>query len=154
MGKIVRHLSQAQKRNSYPSQVLLAEDSAEKAVAVLERTSLVRSPLLEYYQSVIRYNVTFLNRDILAQAYKQKGEIDKAIAEYERLLYFDPKSKDRRLIHPRFHYRLAKLYEEKDWKGKAIEQYEKFLDIWKDADPGIAEVEDARKRLAGLKEPS
>ena len=46
---------------------------------------------------------------------------------------------------------LGKIYEQKGWKGKAIENYEKFLDLWKDADPGIAEVEDTRKRLIALR---
>jgi len=39
----------------------------------------------------------------------------------------------------------------KGLKGKAIEHYEKFLDLWKDADPGIAEVEDASTKLGDLK---
>jgi hypothetical protein len=33
----------------------------------------------------------------------------------------------------------------------AIEHYKKFLDLRKSFDPSTAEVEDAKKRLAGLK---
>jgi len=54
-------------------------------------------------------------------------------------------------IYPLWHYELAKLYEEKGEKSKAIEQYEKFLEIWKDADKDLPEPHDARKRLAKLK---
>ena len=89
-------------------------------------------------------------KDVLARAYVKKGEFDKAIAEYERLITFDPNNKDQRNIHPKYHYRLAKLYEEKGWKSKAIKQYEKFLEIWKDADEDLLELIDAKARYAKL----
>jgi len=130
-------------------EVLLAEGSLEEAIAHLEEAAPVkRPPLIQY---MFPYNLPFI-KDVLARAYLGKGELDKAIAEYERLVTFDSEVECRCLIHPLYHYRLAKLYEEKGWKGKAIEHYEKFLDFWKDADEVYPEPDDARKRLAALKE--
>jgi tetratricopeptide (TPR) repeat protein len=132
------------------AEILLAEGSYDKAVSVFEKASPPSLPVLQNTSQIIGYNTPFL-KDVIARAYKQKGDLDRAIDEYERLITFDPKSEARYLIHPKYHYRLARLYEEKGWKGKAIDQYEKFLDLWKNADPGITEVEETKKRLAGLK---
>ena len=135
------------RRDLLEGEVLLAEGSIEDAIAVLEKASpLGKPPLMQF---IIPYNFPIF-KDTLARAYQQNGEIEKAIAEYERLITFDPSTEERCLIHPKYHYRLAKLYEQQGNTAKAIEHFEKFLDLWKDADPGIAEVEDARERLAGL----
>jgi hypothetical protein len=37
------------------------------------------------------------------------------------------------------------------WEDRAIGHYEKFFIMWKDADPGLPEVADARERVAGLR---
>jgi tetratricopeptide (TPR) repeat protein len=153
---VLPELTQLQKEwvipyyNLLQAKVFLKEGAPEKAINVSEKASPSYIPSISYGGEIIRYNLPFL-KDVLSQAYQQKGDLDKAIAAYERLITFNPESDERRLIHPKYHYRLAKLYEQKGWKGKAIEHYEKFLNLWKDADTGIAEVEDAKKRLAGFK---
>ena len=129
------------------AELFLAEGSVDKAIAVMEKASPLGSPPL--IQLIIGFNVPFM-KDVLARAYEEKGQTDKAIAEYERLLTIRPERGQWTLIHPRYHYELGKLYDDKGLKDKARGQYQKFLEIWKDADPGFPEVEDARKRLAGL----
>jgi len=131
------------------AEILLAEGFLEKAIAACKKLIPKKLPSWSDRMDSIVFNMPFM-KDTLARAYQKKGALDKAIGEYERLVAFDPESKERRLIHPKYHYRLAKLYEQKGWPGKAIEHYEKFLDLWKDADPGIPEVADAKKRLSAL----
>lgn len=87
--------------------------------------------------------------DVVPQAYLQRGMTDSAIVAYEwavdkRIDYLCP-------IIPRYYYRLARLYEQKGMKEKAIEQYTKFLKIWGKADPFFPEPKDARAMLAKLK---
>ena len=49
------------------------------------------------------------------------------------------------------HFHLGRAYEESGWMDKAIDQYETFLDIWKNADPSIKQIAEAKTRLARLK---
>jgi len=99
---------------------------------------------------IMSHNFPFL-KDTLARAYIRAGELDKAIHEYESLLKFDPKSHYRRYLHPKYWYRLAKLYEQKSYGSKAAAAYEKFLELWNRADPDHPEIADARQKLAQLK---
>jgi tetratricopeptide (TPR) repeat protein len=88
--------------------------------------------------------------DRLAQALYGSGELDKARQEYERItlltvgrLYYGD-------IYAKAFYTLGKIAEQQGDRARACDNYRKFLDLWKDADPGLAEVEDAGRRLAGL----
>jgi serine/threonine protein kinase/Tfp pilus assembly protein PilF len=134
----------------FQGEFLLAGGFVDNAVSVLEKIVPLGKPPGDIGNSFHRYNIPF-QKDALARAYVKKGDMDKAIAEYERLVTFDPKKVQRTLIHPLYHYRLAMLYEQRGANKKAMEQYRKFLAIWKDADPDLPEVKDAAKRLAALK---
>ncbi len=121
----------------------LARRNAETAVAHLEKADeMTRS--LSFY-------ILFS----LAKAYLESGRLGEAVAVLEKALSrYDYVRATWPILSVKAHYLLGLAYEKSGWTKKAIEQYETFLDIWKDADPGIQEVEDAEARLARLKSKS
>ncbi len=137
--------------NMLQGEIRLAESSFDQALTFLKKAIPMEIPNMNSLDISLAYCVPFI-QDGKARVYLQEGELDRAIAEYEQLIILKLESKDRRLIHPKYYFRLAKLYEQKGWKEKAVEHYEKFLGFWKNADPGNVEIEETKKRLAGLKE--
>jgi tetratricopeptide (TPR) repeat protein len=87
----------------------------------------------------------------LALAYFDSGNLQMARDEFEGIIEFLPGRTLWGDLYAQSYYKLGRIYEQQGNKAIAIENYEKFLDLWKDADPGTPEVEDARKRLAELK---
>jgi tetratricopeptide (TPR) repeat protein/DNA-binding winged helix-turn-helix (wHTH) protein len=80
--------------------------------------------------------------DCLANAYLAVGRVDEAITEYERIVKLNPN-------YPLLHYHLAQAYERKAQRDKARAAYERFLQVWKDADRDIPEVIVANNVLSG-----
>jgi serine/threonine protein kinase/Tfp pilus assembly protein PilF len=130
------------------AEVFLADGKPWEAISIMEKEFVLTSPGMNPPE-IMQHNMP-LEQDVLARAYQKLGSLDKAIEVYRKLLRFDPSSQDRRMRIPVYYYRLARLYEEKGLKDQAAEQYRIFLDLWRDADPSLPDLGDAKKRLAAL----
>jgi tetratricopeptide (TPR) repeat protein len=87
-----------------------------------------------------RWNIdTF--EDCLARGYLELGRLGEGIKEYERILAANPN-------YPLAHYYLGQAYERSGERDKAETEYQRFLDAWKDADPDLLEVTNARKFIS------
>ncbi len=99
-------------------------------------------PLFHLYGFLARYSIE------AGRAGEAVDALEYALGRYDEY----------RLSVPTFaataYYSLGIAYEMSGWNEKAMEQYEIFLDIWKDADPGLKSVEDARARLERLRAAS
>ncbi len=88
--------------------------------------------------------------DSLALASKESGNIDKAIEEYLKFVEKDVLGREPQDAWCLAPYELGVLYEKKGDTAEAAKWYGRFLELWKDADADIAEVADAKARLAAL----
>jgi len=86
----------------------------------------------------------------LANAYYLSGDLARAQEWYENTLSLTYG----RLIFGEFyaksHFMLGKIYEQRGMNAEAIRSYHKFLDLWREADPGVPEIEEAKRSLVAL----
>jgi serine/threonine protein kinase/tetratricopeptide (TPR) repeat protein len=135
--------------NQLKREILLAEGSYDEAIKVFSE-----SPPIEINLSMpmtVQQKNLPLTDNFAARVFLKKGQNDKAIAAYERLVSPEAGAREKALVHPFNRVRLAALYEAKGDLDRAVEQYGAALKVWRDADPGLAEVVQARQKLSVLK---
>ena len=84
----------------------------------------------------------------LASALFQRGDPDSAREQYEKVISLTTGFLIAGDAYARSLYQLGRIYQEKNESARAKELFRKYLAVRGDADGGLAEVEDARKRLA------
>jgi tetratricopeptide (TPR) repeat protein len=81
---------------------------------------------------------------LIGRSYRKLKEFKKAEEYLQKNLKTSP-------FDPELHYELSLVYIDTKDKTKAFEHLNIALNVWKNADPGSAKIEDAKKRLAGRK---
>ena len=79
----------------------------------------------------------------IGNCYMKMGQTKKAEDAFQRYLKFRPSD-------PHIHYKLARIYEKMGKHEAAVEHLNRALGVWKDADPGLAHVKDAKHLLQEL----
>jgi tetratricopeptide (TPR) repeat protein len=91
----------------------------------------------------------------LGRSYLGEGKLGDAVSTLEKASnVFDATRGGTADMGVLCYYHLGRAYQASGWTDKATAQYERFLEIWRDADPGIKEIADARRRLAQLRDSS
>jgi tetratricopeptide (TPR) repeat protein/tRNA A-37 threonylcarbamoyl transferase component Bud32 len=115
----------------------LAKGNLEAAIRNYDRSTII------YRYFDVCYSLSSIHLEL--------GRMDEAVTELEKVLLRFDRERASSIRAVKAYYLLGVAYERSGWNKKAVEQYEEFLEIWKNADPGIPEVEDAKVRLAKLK---
>jgi tetratricopeptide (TPR) repeat protein len=107
---------------------------------------------LNEFEKLAQATPDFWAHFTLAEAYLKSDRLGEAVTQFEKVLSrYDYSRAFNGIRAVKAYYLLGLAYEKSGWNKKAIEQYEEFLEIWKDADPEIYEVEDAKERVKKLR---
>ncbi len=93
----------------------------------------------------------FPSRDWRARIRKQRGDLRSAVNVYRNLITPSLGSEWVSVLEPRFVLELARLLAETGDTEAAKKEYQRFLELWKNADPGLPALRRAKAEYAKLR---
>jgi len=136
------------------AQTLTDDTEKHRALAVIAVSEKRYDDALRELDQAEGDACTICSKPLRALAYDLKGQPDSAIAQHEATVadhtFFRVITDE--LFLGGTYKRLGELYEAKGERAKAIENYEKFVELWKSADPELQpKVREVRDKLAWLR---
>jgi serine/threonine protein kinase/Flp pilus assembly protein TadD len=121
-----------------------------KAVIALESGNATAA--CDYLEKAAEMRPNFHVGYHLGIAYLRSNRLPESIEQFGKILKrYDSTRAGAPMENVMARFYLGEAYEKSEQHKKAADQYKEFLDLWKDADRGIEEVEDAKRRLAALR---
>ena len=138
-------LQQLRRYDHLMGHIALAEGRPDEAVRYFEQgISLLPAQRENTDEQAFYY-------DGLASAFYRSGNWPKALETYQRIISLTTGRLGWGDIYARSYYWLGKIHQRSDNRAAARANFENFLGLWKNADSGLPEVEDAKKQLEVLK---
>jgi tetratricopeptide (TPR) repeat protein len=103
-------------------------------------------PIMAPIQTALLNNLPF--RDGLARVKKVQGDLAGSIEIYRSLNTPGIRNPWTAMLEPRYVLEVARLLDETGDKEGARTEYQRFLELWKDADPDLPELAEAKQYLA------
>lgn len=120
----------------------LKKKNTQKAIEWIQKARSLISPISS---SNLFYTFS------LGEAFYSAGDLEKAAQEFEKAVALTTGKLSYGDVYVRCYFMLGQVYQKMGQRDKAVQNYEKFLAFWKDADPGLSEVQEARAQLQKLK---
>ena len=106
---------------------------------------------IKYLNMAANIDATFIIKELTGRSYLADGQIGKAVEELQAASTEYSKNRGYWMTEGvMVYYWLGRAYEASGWNERAAEQYKNFLDIFKNADPNVINIDDAKGRLARL----
>ncbi len=140
--------AERQLRRSLEGEIALAagdRTAAEAAFSAAEPEIKADFNLL--FIGLTFFNNHFASPDGVARAKAARGDLAGAIAIYRSFLTPDIGRKWTMVLEPRYVLELARLLDKSGDRAAAKKEYQRFVDLWKNADSDLPELAEARRRV-------